>query len=349
MSGVFPAITDEWFAKEGMSREPQVWEDGSRVDNLPGRFEWWYFDAHLDDGTTVVAVLYTKPTGNIGIPCSPQIKLIIRDPSGKSRMHVDNLPGSAFSAATDTCDVKAGRNWVRGNLQTYDIHFEVGGDSADLHFVRTVPSWRPGVGKCYFGEDLHDYLGWIVAVPSGVVTGKIAYDGQEHEVRGTGYHDHNFGNIRLSKILGHWYWGRLSIADYNCIFFQFVSAPKYGSVKLPLFMFAKGDQILIQDGSKLAVTEANFIAHPSGKSYPRDLGFLWREGKESISIALSNPTLLESRYLLAEQPWYRRLVARMTINPYYFRFNADLELRIRKDGAEEVRKDKAIFESMMLR
>ncbi|HWX27149.1 MAG TPA: hypothetical protein VNZ53_06895 [Steroidobacteraceae bacterium] len=29
-------------------------EDGQRIDTEKGRYEWWYFDAHLDDGATVV-------------------------------------------------------------------------------------------------------------------------------------------------------------------------------------------------------------------------------------------------------------------------------------------------------
>ena len=36
-------------------------EDGQRIGTEKGRYEWWYFDAHLDDGATVVVVFYTKP------------------------------------------------------------------------------------------------------------------------------------------------------------------------------------------------------------------------------------------------------------------------------------------------
>jgi hypothetical protein len=28
------------------------WEDGARTDNSAGTYEWWYFDAHLDDGAS---------------------------------------------------------------------------------------------------------------------------------------------------------------------------------------------------------------------------------------------------------------------------------------------------------
>jgi hypothetical protein len=349
MSKVFLPLSDDWFKKEGISREPSEWEDGARVDSAPGRFEWWYFDAHLDDGTTVVAVIYTKPYSNVHIPCSPQVKLIITDPAGKTHLRVENLPESQFSAAKETCDVRAGQSWIKGNLQKYTLHVEAGGNAVDLEVVRIVPSWRIGVGKCFFGEAHKDYLGWIVPVPAGRVTGKIKYQGQERPVSGRGYHDHNFGNIALSKILDHWYWGCLSVADYNCIFFQFVSAKKYGSVKQPIFMFAKGDKILIDESKELAVSAGDPIRHSSGKTYPQSLDFVWRDGQDNISVKLSEPKLLESRYLLAELPWYKRAVARLFMNPYYFRFTADLDLHIEHGGVKDTKKDKAIFESMMLR
>ena len=39
----------------------QPWEDGLRTAAADGTFEWWYFDAHLDDGSTVTVEFHTKP------------------------------------------------------------------------------------------------------------------------------------------------------------------------------------------------------------------------------------------------------------------------------------------------
>lgn len=342
-------MSDEWFRKEGMKREPELWEDGSRVDSKPGRYEWWYFDAHLDDGSTVVAAIYSKPYAYVNLPCTPQVKLIISDPSGKTYLNVDNFTEKDFHVSKDKCDVKVGRSWLSGDLKKYKIHFEVGGNTADLEFKRVVPTWRPGTGKCYFGDEYKDYIGWLVAVPYGRVSGTIKYNGREHKVKGAGYHDHNYGNIGISKIINHWYWGRLTIADYNCIFFQFVSADKYDNEKLPLFMFAKGDEIIIQDGSKLKVVEENMIKHPSGKSYPGNLSFIWEEGKNRVTIKINNPQIIEARYLLAELPLYKRILARLLFNPYYFRFTADIEFSIDYKKIKDKISDKGIFESMMLR
>jgi predicted secreted hydrolase len=32
------------------SNTPEKWEDGIRTSGEKGTYEWWYFDAHLDDG-----------------------------------------------------------------------------------------------------------------------------------------------------------------------------------------------------------------------------------------------------------------------------------------------------------
>jgi hypothetical protein len=39
--------------------EAAQFEDGQCIGTEKGRYEWWYFDAHLDDGAAVVVVFYT--------------------------------------------------------------------------------------------------------------------------------------------------------------------------------------------------------------------------------------------------------------------------------------------------
>ena len=46
--------------REGLRETPEIWEDGLRLAPKPGNFEWWYFDAHFNDGSTAVVVFFTK-------------------------------------------------------------------------------------------------------------------------------------------------------------------------------------------------------------------------------------------------------------------------------------------------
>src|SRR5882762_4531078 len=52
-------------------------EDGQRIGTERGHYEWWYFDAHLDNGATIVVVFYTKPNVSPNGPLAPRITINI--------------------------------------------------------------------------------------------------------------------------------------------------------------------------------------------------------------------------------------------------------------------------------
>src|SRR5258708_12778163 len=58
-------------------------EDGQRIGTEKGRYEWWYFDAHLDDGATVVVVFCTKPNVSLNPPLAPRTTIYLPLPHGR--------------------------------------------------------------------------------------------------------------------------------------------------------------------------------------------------------------------------------------------------------------------------
>src|SRR5437588_10372237 len=60
------------------------WEDGARTDGGPGTWEWWYFDANLDDGAKLVVVFSTKSFTDIERPLAPTIRIDLDLPDGTS-------------------------------------------------------------------------------------------------------------------------------------------------------------------------------------------------------------------------------------------------------------------------
>jgi hypothetical protein len=87
-----------------------------------------------------------------------------------------------------------GNNWFQGNLTNYELHAKSNrGFGADLIFKSDAPSARGGggSGKTYYDPSLTKYFTWFMVLPSGMVQGNLTYDGQTHEVKGRGYHDHN--------------------------------------------------------------------------------------------------------------------------------------------------------------
>ena len=114
-------------------------------------------------------------------------------------------------------------------------------------------------------------------------------------------------------------------------------------------MFAKNDQILTGDGSRLTLQENNFIPHtPSAKTYAKDLKFHWQDKGETITITTSNPEVIDARSLLADLPFFKRKLARIFTNPHYFRFNAETEIDVNFGGIRDMIKEKALYEIMML-
>jgi hypothetical protein len=345
---IFP-IGEEYLRRDGLSETPVVWEDGLRADTGPGSFEWWYFDAHCKDGSTAVIVYATKPLLERRGPLKPNLALTITRPDGVKLGRFVIYPAGQFSASQERCDVKMGPGWARGDLHTYALHAEGNGLAADLVFNGTVPPWRPGAGKNYYDEALTRYFAWLAAIPFGTVEGTLTYDGQTHIVHGIGYHDHNWGNIGLDEVMSHWYWGRAHIGEFNLIFIEMTSAADYGSARIPVFLFTKGGQILVEDGRPLKLQVGDIRVHPGGREYPNQVDIHWQNETGSVHIALRLPQMIEGTSLLGLLPRWKRPIARLFANPYYFRFNADLELSVELPSVHALERGRALYEIMLLK
>jgi hypothetical protein len=84
--------------------EIAAWEDGFRTrPGGPGTFEWWYFDAVLDDGSTLVINFMAKDIrGGRGIrqPASPVVTFQLDRPDGTHRSVRCTRPATSRSPRT---------------------------------------------------------------------------------------------------------------------------------------------------------------------------------------------------------------------------------------------------------
>jgi predicted secreted hydrolase len=246
--------------------------------------------------------------------------------------------------------VRAGESWVRGDLCSYELHARAGSLVAQLNLTGIVPSWRPGTGKNYYDESLTRYFAWFPAIPFGAVEGHLICDGKMKPVKGTCYHDHNWGNVGLNEVLSSWYWGRAHVGDFTLIFAEMQAVPRYDQQKIPVFMLAQGSQILLGDGEPLTLTEQDFIADPGGRSYPDGLDLDWQKAGDHVHLKLRSPHLIDSFSLLTLLPNLQHKLASLIANPYYFRFNADLDLQVDlSTGIHTHQEGLALYELMLLR
>ncbi len=90
----------------------QLWEDGARTDDSNNQFEWWYFDAELDDGSLVVAYFYKvhflKDQYFIGFNYT--------SPEKEDFFRLKYFKRNQVSFQSDSCLVVMNKNSFSGNL-----------------------------------------------------------------------------------------------------------------------------------------------------------------------------------------------------------------------------------------
>src|SRR5208282_3509580 len=171
--------------------EVAQFEDGQRIGTEKGRYEWWYFDAHLDDGATVVVVFYTKPNVSPNGPLPPRITINLTLPDGRQFDRLCDTAADDFAASKERCDVRIGTNRFIGDLRHYRITAAIEDISVEIELTSEVRAWRPKSGHIYFGANGQEKLfAWLPAVPQGVAHIRYRIGGEEYRGSGTGYHDH---------------------------------------------------------------------------------------------------------------------------------------------------------------
>jgi hypothetical protein len=161
-------------------------EDGQRTGTESGHYEWWYFDAHLGDGTTVVVVFYTKPSVSPNGPLAPLITIDITLPDGRSFQKLLDTRPELFSASKSTCDIRIGTNRFCGDLHRYHITATIEEISVDIELMGEVRAWRPKSGHLYFGtEEREKLFAWLPAVPHGLASVRYRIGNEEHRASGS--------------------------------------------------------------------------------------------------------------------------------------------------------------------
>jgi hypothetical protein len=255
--------TREHFRKLGMHEYTvEPWEDGLRTSVSETSFEWWYFDCDLDDGSKLTIEFHTKPPYiSPASPLTPFLSFTLDHPERAQVKKMFTAAPEAFSAARDRCDVRIGGNVFEGDLLQYRIHVELEGVCAEISMKTSVPCLRAGTGHVFFGEDEARYVAWLPAVPRGDVSARLTIDGHTKELHGTGYHDHNWGNTALRKLVDHWYWGRARIGEYTIITLMFYSHETYGKRAIPAFMLAKGGEVLAARTDNVGFTASELVVN----------------------------------------------------------------------------------------
>ncbi len=348
------ADRDEDYARLGLQRgHVAPWEDGMRTTGGPGSYEWWYFDSHLEDGSSLVITFYTKWMLNPKAPEAPMIQVNLDRPGQPTKEIFVHATPEQFSARKDRCDVRIQESYFRGDLHTYQIRVVHPDLSVDVELVGQVPSWRPETGHSYFGARDEHLFAWLPSVPQGRVTATITEPNATPRTRtGIGYHDHNWGDVAMSKLLNHWYWGRAQAGPYSVIAAYLYAETEYGRTELPQFLLAKDGAIVADEAHQVRlVLEDVFTDGHSKKPVANRVIYEYGAGQPTRYrvIFQRSQTLLDQRFA-DTVTGVKHVLARLArIDGAYLRFSGTVTVEKYENGERtEQASDPGIWELMYL-
>lgn len=174
--------------------------------------EWWYFDAIFDNGYSAQAAVRVMSLLDQDIVIFSRLDIYKDNQLISHKQYMHFLEDFYASARVPWVLINK-KEVIRGYIDrdtgdwTYDISFDMGDVSADLHFVGCTRGYKgvtPG-GK------------WAVLLPRANVTGKLFVEGKEIEVHGIGYHDHNWEVTVEAALNFGWYWGKINSDTYTIV------------------------------------------------------------------------------------------------------------------------------------
>ncbi len=285
-------------------------------------WEWWYFDAHFDDGHRCVLELqYPNLTNMLAKECAMLFN--VYTPDGREYNNIVPFPQSLWRASAETCDVAIGDNTIQGYYPEYRVKFKHDGLACDLLFENLLPGWTRGTGEVMFGRpEKHQVFGWVVAQPRARVSGTLTVDGVEREVTGLGYHDHNWGSGFLPLYVSHWIWGRLSTDRLTMIFADISTTRRCGSIRIPLVFLALDDRIVLES-SRADCVASEYMKDSRGfQVYPSRVDFSFGERDVSGDLHFAVLRELEMVNTLEEKlpGWLVRGLGNIVAGPAYYRF-----------------------------
>jgi hypothetical protein len=169
------------------------------------QFEWWYFDAHFDNGDHFVAMYSLNDTRLK--PRQPSVRLNIYPKGQPNIWKMNRYTEAEVSTSYEKCDTKFGEEYCKDCGDYYELCTMIDGYGARLKLSKQ--------NHPFTSEGTDFPLPWTVAVPSGPIEGELYKGGEAIKVKGVGYHDHNWGEKSLAGALKNWYWGKIHTPDIS--------------------------------------------------------------------------------------------------------------------------------------
>ena len=186
-------------------------------------------------------------------PLAPRITINITLADGRSFVKLLDTKPELFNASKSGCDVRIGTSRFVGDLHRYHITATIDEVSVDIELTGDVPAWRPKSGHSYFGVEGREKLfAWLPAVPHGLANVRYSIGKEEYRASGSGYHDHNWGDVPMQTLMHNWYWARASVGPYTVIASYITATEAYEAMKRrSSAALAREGKIIADDDAKV--------------------------------------------------------------------------------------------------
>jgi hypothetical protein len=246
--------------------------------------------------------------------------------------------------------VRIGENRFSGDLHTYSIHATAEEVTVDVALVGQVPPWRPETGYLLYGADRDHEFAWLPSVPQGAVKVTYRIGDEAHEATGVGYHDHNWGNVSLEKIVHDWYWARGQAGPYSVIASLVTAHERYGYAELPIFMLARDGAIVAEDSRRVRFEALDtYIDELTGKPVATTTRYTYAgDGDERWVVTFTRDSDLARSRMIDDIHGPKRVLAHLTrFDGAYLRFAGTLEIEHHRGAVlSEKYENDAIWELM---
>jgi len=342
-------IVEKWLGpdrKDGEIKPIEPKDDALHIDmKRKGTREWWYFDARLDNGYTVVGFFRAKHerTGKTGV------EITIYKPNGKKIQKVIDYLHSDLRASRNLPDLQIGENYIKVDYHNqefpiYEIFLDEGEYGLHLKYTAKIHGWKPGKGYIEFGKS--NEFGWVVALPRADVEGTIKVNNKTIQVKGIGYHDHNWLNFNFAMIIDYWYWGRIYSDNYTAIFAYIKCNKKMDNYPIKVLMLAENENVILSTGEYELIQNNFEYNHKVGNSYPKFLKFNLDNHYEIVLEVLE---IIDATNLLIELGPIKRFFVKnlLKLKPGYFRLNSKFQLNIYINGESYTEKGSTLHEMVI--
>jgi hypothetical protein len=309
-------------------------EDGLHIElGQKNTFEWWYFDARLDTGHTLV-VFFHAANANPGLEGKSGVEIVLLRPDGRRSQSFIAYPKTQFSAARDRPRVRIGPNTIdrdegTGGLPVYEIHVEQKDLGCHLKFKAEVKGWKPGSGLSQFGA--MGFFGWVVPFARASVEGTLTDGDSTLRVSGIGYHDHNWLNFPFQNIIDYWMWGRVYSESFTVVYAYIRCNRRVNNHVVQVLMMAEGREVVLSTGEFELSAEQLEYEPKARHRFPRRIVI---SAPPLLKASLGVRQVLEAQDLLDAIHPVLRLIARhlLRLRPGYFRLLSEFEVEVARGG-----------------